>query len=106
MENIWLSYAKRLQSIAATGLAYAKDDYDKERYAEVSNIATQMRASLGQVPIERIQNLVSNFSKGYTTPKVDVRGAVFKDNFSLTTITCGVPMDQEVTDVAWKRKGN
>lgn len=80
MENIWLSYAKRLQSIAETGLAYAKDNYDRERYAEVSDIAIRMIASLGHVPIERIQNLVTNFSEGYATPKVDVRGAVFKNN--------------------------
>lgn len=33
MENLWLSYAKRLLSIAETGLAYAKDKYDKERHS-------------------------------------------------------------------------
>jgi hypothetical protein len=32
MENLWLRYAKRLLSIAETGLTYAKDNYDKERY--------------------------------------------------------------------------
>ena len=97
MENIWLSYAKRLQSIAETGLAYAKDNYDKERYAEISGIATQMIATLGQVPIERIQNLISNFSKGYATPKVDVRGAVFKNNKILLV--------QEKSDNLWTLPG-
>jgi ADP-ribose pyrophosphatase YjhB (NUDIX family) len=97
MENIWLGYAKRLQSIAETGLAYAKDNYDRERYEEVTAIATQMIASLGQVPIERIQNLVSNYSKGYTTPKVDVRGAVFKNNKILLV--------QEKSDSLWTLPG-
>jgi len=36
-----------------------------------------MLATLGEVPIRRIQQLVPDFAQGYATPKVDVRGAVF-----------------------------
>ena len=80
MENIWLTHAKRLQAIASTGLSYCSDVYDRERFAEVAEIANAMLAALGNVPIERIPGLVSDFAKGYATPKVDVRGALIEDD--------------------------
>ena len=80
MEDSWLAWAKRLQSLASTGLSYSKDDFDKERYEEIARIANQMLSALGNVPIRRIENLVSDFAQGYATPKIDVRGAVIEDD--------------------------
>jgi ADP-ribose pyrophosphatase YjhB (NUDIX family) len=80
MENDWLSDAKKLQAIALTGIEFTKDDYDKERYIEILNIAQQIISNIGNVPISRIEDLVSYHAKGYETPKVDVRGAVFRDD--------------------------
>lgn len=77
MEDQWLTWAKRLQAIASTGLHFGADEYDRERYAEIGDIAQHMLATLGEVPIRRIQQLVPDFAQGYATPKVDVRGAVF-----------------------------
>jgi ADP-ribose pyrophosphatase YjhB (NUDIX family) len=79
LESPWLARAKRLQAIASTGLYFAKDPFDRQRYQEVADIANNMLAELGNVPIERIAGLVSDFAKGYATPKVDVRGAVIED---------------------------
>ncbi|WP_129790748.1 NUDIX hydrolase [Sphingosinicella sp. CPCC 101087] len=79
MESLWLAHAKRLQAIASTGLHFARDPFDRERYAEVAQIANAMLAELGSVPIARIEGLVSDFAQGYATPKVDVRGAVIED---------------------------
>jgi ADP-ribose pyrophosphatase YjhB (NUDIX family) len=78
MESLWLAYAKRLQAIASTGLHFSKDEFDAERYREIADIANAMLAQIGNVPIERIVGLVSEFAKGYATPKVDVRGAVIE----------------------------
>lgn len=78
METIWLAYAKRLQAVASTGLHFSKDPFDEERYREVADIANAMLAEIGRVPIERIAGLISDFAKGYATPKVDVRGAVIE----------------------------
>lgn len=97
MENLWLRYAKRLHSIAKTGLTYSQDIYDEERYSEVLYIAEEMMSLIGHVPIERIHNLLSEHSKGYTTPKIDVRGAVFKDGKILLV--------QEKTDKKWTLPG-
>jgi hypothetical protein len=79
MEDQWLKWAKRLQAIASTGLHFSKEDFDRERYREVATIAHSMLASLGNIPVERIEGLLSDFAKGYATPKIDVRGAVIDD---------------------------
>jgi len=88
MESYWLKNFKRLHSIALNGLAFSNDKYDKERYQELSAIALDMLAEIAQSPIECIEQLISvpsakpgKLSKsGYDTPKIEVRGAVFRDN--------------------------
>lgn len=80
MEDIWLTRAKRLQSIAATGIHFARENYDRERYGEVAAIANEMLSSLAGVPVGRIEELVSDCAAGYATPKVDVRGAVIDED--------------------------
>ena len=97
MENLWLTWAKRLQSIASTGLYCSREKYDKERYEEIAAIANDMLAMLADVPVSRIQGLVSDFAKGYATPKVDVRGAMFQDDKILLV--------QEVSDGLWTLPG-
>lgn len=82
MEAIWLKNAKRLQAIASTGLSFCKDEFDRERYEEIALIAEAMLADLAAVPVERIRGLVSDFAKGYATPKVDVRAALIENNRS------------------------
>jgi ADP-ribose pyrophosphatase YjhB (NUDIX family) len=97
MEAQWLTRAKRLQAIASTGLHYAKDDFDQQRYHEIAEIAQEMLADLGNVPIERIRALVSDFAKGYATPKIDVRGALIEDGKILLV--------RERTDDRWALPG-
>jgi ADP-ribose pyrophosphatase YjhB (NUDIX family) len=97
MEDIWLNWAKRIRAIASTGMHYARDQYDAERYQELYAIALQMLAHLGGVPLSRIEQLVSQTSKGYETPKVDVRGAVFSGERILLV--------QEISDGLWTLPG-
>lgn len=40
----WLDLAVRLQALAQTGLFFARDPFDRERYAEIREIATDMMA--------------------------------------------------------------
>ncbi len=73
----WLRWAQRLQAIAQTGLTYATDPFDRERYAEVRGMAVEMAsASLG-VPAEEVRVAFAS-SLGYPTVKVDVRAVVFR----------------------------
>lgn len=78
MEDIWLSYAKRLQALAATGLHYSPDAFDQERFAEIDGIAREMISRLAQVPVQQLTGLAEPH-EGYATPKIDIRAAVFRE---------------------------
>ena len=76
---------------------FSKDDFDRERYREVATIAQSMLASLGNIPIKRIEGLLSDFAKGHATPKIDVRGAVVEDGKVLLV--------REKSDCLWTLPG-
>ncbi len=69
----------RLQAIAQNGLTYARDPYDAERYTATREIAAEMIAAGSDTGITVIRELLGK-ETGHATPKVDVRGVVFKDN--------------------------
>jgi ADP-ribose pyrophosphatase YjhB (NUDIX family) len=75
----WLSWARELQAIAQTGLTFAKDPFDRERYRSIRSLAAQIMAEHSGTEPSRIEALFSE-QAGYATPKVDVRGAVFNDD--------------------------
>ena len=78
MNDKWVEFAIRIQSIAQAGLQYGKDDFDKERYAQLRQIAAEMLALKTDLPVSKVSDLFCNES-GYQTPKVDTRAAVFVD---------------------------
>lgn len=78
MNDKWLNWAVKIQSIAQAGLTYSRDPYDKERYEELREIAAEMLAERTDIPTGKIRDLFCNES-GYQTPKVDTRAAIFKD---------------------------
>lgn len=74
----WIGLAQRLHSIGQTGLAYAQETYDRERYEELCRLSASMLA--GPEPEQiRIAAALLAVERGYATPKVDVRGAVFRN---------------------------
>lgn len=87
MNDRLLDYAIRIQSIAQAGLQYGKDKYDRERYAELREIAAEMISAKTEISMEKVRDLFCN-ETGYQTPKIDTRAAVFIDGkFSLFTKT-------------------
>jgi ADP-ribose pyrophosphatase YjhB (NUDIX family) len=72
-----LKWAQEVQAIAQSGLAYTQNPFDKQRYQELSKFAAQMMASATGAEISEV-NSVFEAQSGYATPKVDVRGVVFK----------------------------
>ena len=42
MNDSWIEFAIRIQSIVQTGFQYWKDKYDRERYEEFRQIAAEM----------------------------------------------------------------
>ena len=75
-EPDWLRWTRELQAIAQAGLAFVRDPYDRERYEMLRSLASTMMAAHTAAPAERIEALFEG-ERGYPTPKVDVRGAVF-----------------------------
>jgi len=73
----WLRWAERLQAIAQTGLTYAKDPYDLERYGELRQIAVEIASAGVSLPVEDVRVVFAS-ALGYPTPKVDVRAIVFR----------------------------
>lgn len=80
MEDFWLSSIKRLNAIAATGLHYSQNPYDQERFAEIADISLRLLGALSTVPLNRLAELVPDSARGYATPMIDVRGALFQDD--------------------------
>ena len=74
----WLAWAREIQAMSQTGLAYAKDRYDNGRYARLGEIAAEMvaaRSNLSRGDMLRLNAV----DFGYATPKMDVRGVVFEE---------------------------
>ncbi len=71
--------ANSLFAIAQNGLLFTKDVFDKERYLQIQKIAASILAEKSSFSFDKIIELF-NGEKGYATPKLDVRGAVFNDN--------------------------
>lgn len=74
----WLEWSQRLQSIAQNGLTFARDPYDLERYHAIRQIAAEMLAQGSGLNQSVILGLLGQDS-GYATPKVDMRGVVFRE---------------------------
>jgi ADP-ribose pyrophosphatase YjhB (NUDIX family) len=74
----WLDWARELQALSQTGLTYASDEYNSQRYRRLAEIAAEIIHSHTALPAESV---VESFcmQPGYATPKVDVRGAAVRD---------------------------
>jgi ADP-ribose pyrophosphatase YjhB (NUDIX family) len=77
-------------------LEYNKDPFNVERYSAIRAIATDMMARYSGVETERIA-LLMDAQVGHATPKIDVRGAVFRDD--------GILMVREKVDGGWSLPG-
>jgi ADP-ribose pyrophosphatase YjhB (NUDIX family) len=77
-EPRWLAWAKELQALAQTGLTYAQDGYDRERYARLSELAAEMLAEGAGLDVPAARALFAG-ETGHATPKLDVRGVVFRE---------------------------
>lgn len=92
----WLEWAREIQSLCQTGLAFSQTQYETERYERLMEIAADMVHRHTGLPREP---LVENFlaQPGYATAKIDVRGVVIRDNKILLV--------QERMDQRWAMPG-
>jgi ADP-ribose pyrophosphatase YjhB (NUDIX family) len=78
MADRTVDLARRLQALARTGLHFCGSEYDRERYAEIERIAAELIAGGPGGPRDALLAAWRTES-GYVTPKVEVRGAAFRD---------------------------
>jgi ADP-ribose pyrophosphatase YjhB (NUDIX family) len=72
-----LEWARELQAIAQSGLAWNPREYDRERYEQVRRVAAEMVANGGDAA--RFEAVFAA-EDGHATPKLDVRGAAFRED--------------------------
>jgi len=93
----WLEWAREIQRLCQTGLAFSKSDYDAQRYKRLTEIAAEITSTYSNLDKEQLLN---NFlgHPGYATPKVDIRAAIIKDQKILLV--------QEKMDSKWSMPGS
>ena len=95
-DPFWLTIARELQAIAQTGLTFSEDSFDRQRYQRIRELASTIFAEGSGANLEKVLDLFSR-EVGYPTPKVDVRGAAFRDGRILLV--------REITDGKWTLPG-
>ncbi len=72
-------WSRRILSIAKEGLTYGRDPFDRARYEKLLALAAEIAAvETGGDPAAI--GSVFGAEEGYPTPKVDVRGVVFRED--------------------------
>ena len=96
MKNELLKWFRQLRSISQYGLTYTKDTYDRERFAAIAAVATDIATHLvGATPADIDATL--KLEVGPPTPKLDVRAAVFQGDAILLV--------RELGDGLWSLPG-
>ena len=67
-----------LQAIARTGLAYAENSYDRERYERLFSLASQSYGDLLELPSDEVRTRLEA-DLGIVTPKVGADAAIFNE---------------------------
>jgi ADP-ribose pyrophosphatase YjhB (NUDIX family) len=95
-EPQWLLIARELRAIAQNGLTFTADRFDRQRYERLRELAASMLARGSGEHFEVIIEILRE-GWGYTTPKVDVRGAAFVEGRVLLV--------REISDGNWTLPG-
>ncbi|HYX74218.1 MAG TPA: NUDIX hydrolase [Steroidobacteraceae bacterium] len=77
-----LEWARKVQAIAQNGLAFTRDPFDRERYTQLTALVAELLSRELAIPVDAARELWAG-EHGYATPKVDVRGGVFRDDHVL-----------------------
>lgn len=102
LQDQWLIWARRLQALAQSGLAYTKNPFEIERYNAVREIAFEILAAGSELALDEVRDLFSG-EEGYATPKVDVRGVVFRPD--LSSGRDSILLVRELRDGLWTLPG-
>lgn len=74
-----IDWARKVQAIAQTGMAFTTDPFDRERYTQLTDLVASILSSELDIPLAQAKGFWEG-EEGYATPKVDVRGGVFEED--------------------------
>jgi len=97
MNTKWIEWAREIFSLSQAGLTYNKNEFDIERYKRLQEISAEMIENQSELSKESVLKSFS-MQAGYTTPKIDVRGAVVNDEGKILLM-------QERMDGKWAMPG-
>lgn len=89
--------AKEIQAIGQIGLTYSENVFDIERFRRLRDISCEMLSSMTDEPLDKVKAVIE-FDKGYITPKLDTRAAVFNENDEILLV-------QEAKNGKWSLPG-
>lgn len=92
----WLQWAREIQALAQTGEAFTDNHWQSRRYQRLMEIAAEIISDHTDIEAEALTDSF-RMQAGYATPKVDVRGAVFRDGKLLLV--------RELSDGCWCMPG-
>jgi len=95
-EPTWLVVGRELKAIAQIGLTFSQDAFDRQRYERIRELSAALIAKGSDGDAAQVLELFQR-EVGYATPKVDVRGAAFREGRVL--------MVREVSDGGWTLPG-
>lgn len=74
----WLEWAREIQALSQTGYHYAENEYHRQRYRRLLEIAAEIFSEYTLLDYPALAEVFTS-QIGYATPRVDVRAAVFQD---------------------------
>ncbi len=92
----WLEWAREIQHLCQTGIAFSKFEYDTQRYKRLTEIAAEITAAQSNINKESLAETFFTHL-GYATPKVDIRAAIIENDKILLV--------QEKMDNKWSLPG-
>ncbi|MEN9918587.1 MAG: hypothetical protein RL662_1023 [Bacteroidota bacterium] len=92
-----IEIAKKIRAMTQTGLVYADNEYQNERYNELIHLANQMTALVSGHEISCIEKSF-HVETDYVTPMVDIRAVVFNEADEILLV-------QERADGRWAMPG-
>lgn len=92
----WFDIVKRLKAISQAGKTFAKDGFELKRHEDIEEICAEILAEYTDADKDTALAILQE-DTGYPTPKVDSRGAIFKDDKILLV--------KEIADGGWTLPG-
>lgn len=92
-----LEHIKQIHSLSEIGIHYAHNDFDLERYREISTLCLAILSDISGMAMEDLKIRMTD-GIGYKTPKVDIRAVVFNDQGHLLMV-------REKIDGCWSVPG-